>query len=108
MTDSYNIAAFAEEAHGNELAWRILNTLRVAAQDVAALKRHNLDRELAWSDLCAAVRAPLKAANQRAAHHRKQRKIWQRRCVAVFRQAHGRKPTVEELEALVTKDWRTG
>ena len=41
-----------------------------------------------------------------AAYHKAQRKIWQRRCRAVFRQAHGRAPTVTELDALVAKDWK--
>lgn len=49
----------------------------------------------------------LGVAKQRAAHHKAQRKLWQRRAKAVFRLQHGRLPTVAELEAAVTKDWKS-
>lgn len=105
--DKYGVKSFKSEiGPDNEIALRILNMLRLAEQDVERLKETlRCYRELS-PGLADTMERRVLAESKRAVYHRQQRKLWQRRCKAVFRQAHGRAPTVEELDALVAKDWK--
>ena len=105
--DPYGTKGFiAELPVGDSLSGRILNMLLLASKDVERLKETlRCYRELSPGFADTMERRVL-AESKRAVYHRQQRKLWQRRCKAVFRQAHGRAPTVEELDALVAKDWR--
>ena len=93
--------------HDNAEVLRVINYYETAQ----AMLRHRADsNEMSvWRLQAAAVafHEALGVAKQRAAHHKAQRKLWQRRAKAVFRLHHGRLPTVAELEAAVTKDWKS-
>jgi hypothetical protein len=86
---------------------RIINYYDAARSVV--LKRDARDEERMWELRSAAFafHDALRKIKARALHHKTQRKLWQRRAKAVYRLQHGRPPTVAELDACVTKDWKS-
>lgn len=101
--DPYAIILFENESVGNELAQRILNMLKVASQEVDRLRKSLESSRRTAYFMQHATDAALSDLVKRSKHHKQQRKLWQRRCKAVFRQTTGRSPTISELDAIASR-----
>ena len=85
---------------------RIINYYDAARSVVLSRDERVAQADVRNRDAASAFAEYVKVYRQRAAYHRAQRKLWQRRCKAVFRLAHGRAPTIFDLDVAVSKDWK--